>query len=66
MNPEAEIRTLLQQFQDGYTRRDLDQAAACMALFVADTEVIGANGIEPALEQWYQDRWTGKLCRRYG
>ena len=66
MNPEAEIRTLLQQFQDGYTRRDRRQLDAFMALFTAEAEVIGINGIEPGLEEWYQDRWVGKLCRLYG
>jgi hypothetical protein len=51
MNPEAEIRTLLQQFQDGYTRRDRHQLDAFMALFTAEAEVIGTNGIEPGVEE---------------
>ena len=56
MNPEEEIRGLLQRFQDGYTRRDASQLEPFMALFVADAEVIGTNGIRPGVEEWHLGR----------
>jgi hypothetical protein len=56
MNPEEEIQRLLQQFQDGYTARDLSRVESFMALFTADAEVIGTNGLEPGVEEWYQGR----------
>lgn len=56
MNPEDEIRRLLQRFQDGYARRDASQLEPFMALFMEDAEVIGTNGIEPGVEEWYLGR----------
>ena len=56
MTPEDEIRRLLQQFQDGYAQRDMSQVEPFMASFLADAEVIGTNGIEPGVEEWYQGR----------
>jgi len=56
MNPEDEIRRLLQRFQDGYAQRDASQVEPFMALFVEDVEVIGTNGIEPGVEEWYLGR----------
>jgi hypothetical protein len=56
MDPEEEIRHLLQRFQDGYARRDPSGLETFMALFVADAEVIGTNGIAPGVEEWYQGR----------
>ena len=56
MTAQAEIRTLLQTFQDGYIRRDVSQADKFMELFTADAEVIGTNGIRPGVDEWYMDR----------
>jgi hypothetical protein len=56
MNPVDEIRRLLQQFQDGYAQRDASQLEPFMALFTDDAEVIGTNGIEPGVEEWYLGR----------
>jgi len=56
MRHEDEIRSLLQRFQDGYAQRDASQLEPFMALFVDDAEVIGTNGIEPGVEEWYQGR----------
>ncbi len=60
MNSEQEIRTLLQAFQDGYTRRDLAQVDAFMELFTSDCEVIGTNGIKPGSDEWYTSRSTAR------
>jgi hypothetical protein len=56
MNPELEIRALLQTFQDGYTRRDLTQVDAFMNLFTPEAEVIGTNGVKPGVDEWYTSR----------
>ncbi len=56
MNSQQEIRSLLQQFQDGYTRRDLTQVDAFMELFTPDAEVIGTNGVKPGVDEWYTRR----------
>jgi ketosteroid isomerase-like protein len=53
MTAVQEIRALLQAFQDGYTRRDLSQVDAFMALFTAQAEVIGTNGVRPGEDEWY-------------
>jgi hypothetical protein len=60
MNPNDEIRSLLQAFQDGYTRRDLTQTDAFMELFTSDTEVIGTNGVGPGIDEWYMDRASAR------
>ena len=60
MNPYHAIRSLLQAFQDGYTRRDLSQVDAFMELFTDEAEVIGTNGIHPRQEEWYLDRNSAK------
>jgi len=60
MNSHADIRSLLQAFQDGYTRRDLTQANAFMELFTADVEMIGTNGVKPGLDEWYMDRSSAR------
>jgi hypothetical protein len=54
--PLDEIRSLLQVFQDGYTRRDLTQIDKFMDLFTAEAEVIGTNGVRPGVDEWYTDR----------
>lgn len=56
MSSQAEIRSLLQAFQDGYTHRDVSQVDAFMELFTTDTEVIGTNGVKPGADEWYMDR----------
>jgi hypothetical protein len=56
MNSQQEIRSLLQTFQDGYTRRDVTRLDAFMDLFTFDAEVIGTNGIKPGVDEWYVGR----------
>jgi ketosteroid isomerase-like protein len=60
MNPQDEIRSLLQAFQDGYTRRDISQVDSFMELFTADAEVIGTNGVKPGVDEWYMDRASAR------
>jgi hypothetical protein len=50
----AEVRAVLQAFQDGYAQRDSEQLDAFMALFVADEalEVIGTGAQTPGDEEW--------------
>lgn len=60
MNPNDEIRSLLESFQDGYTHRDLTQTDTFMELFTADAEVIGTNGIKPGMDEWYMDRASAR------
>ncbi len=60
MNSQQEIRSLLQTFQDGYTRRDLTQVDAFMDLFTPDAEVIGTNGIKPGVDEWYTSRASAR------
>ena len=47
---------MLQHFQDGYTRRDVSQVDEFMRLFIEDAEVIGTNGRQPGVGEWYIDR----------
>ena len=56
MNSQQEIRSLLQTFQDGYTRRDITQLDAFMDLFTPNAEVIGTNGVKPGKDEWYTSR----------
>jgi len=56
MDTLREITTLLQAFQEGYTRRDVSQVDAFMDLFADDCEVIGTNGIRPGVDEWYTSR----------
>jgi hypothetical protein len=60
MNSQDEIRSLLQAFQDGYTRRDVSQVGPFMELFAADAEVIGTNSVKPGVDEWYMDRATAR------
>ena len=60
MNSNDEIRSLLQTFQDGYTRRDVNQVDSFMELFVAEAEVIGTNGVRPSVDEWYMDRLSAR------
>ena len=60
MNPQDEIRSLLQIFQEGYTRRDGTQVDAFMTLFTEDAEVIGTNGVAPGVDEWYMDRASAR------
>jgi hypothetical protein len=56
MTAELEIHAILQQFQEGYTRRDIGQVPTFMELFLADAEVIGTNGFRPGADEWFLDR----------
>jgi hypothetical protein len=56
MNSQQAIRSLLQTFQDGYTRRDITQLDAFMDLFTPNAEVIGTNGVKPGKDEWYTSR----------
>jgi hypothetical protein len=58
MTPQQEIAALLQIFQDGYTRRDLTQLDDFMELFTPDVEMIGTNGVQPGVDEWYTSRQT--------
>jgi hypothetical protein len=60
MNSKAEIRLLLQTFQDGYTRRDVTQVDSFMQLFTTEAEVIGTNGVRPGVDEWYMDRASAR------
>jgi len=60
MNPQEEIRQLLQIFQDGYIHRDLSQVDLFMELFTPDAEVIGTNGVKPGVDEWYMDRSSAR------
>ena len=60
MTSGDEIYSLLQAFQDGYTRRDVSQADAFMQLFTEDAEVIGTNGVRPGKDEWYMDRASAR------
>jgi ketosteroid isomerase-like protein len=60
MNLQDEIRSLLQTFQDGYTRRDVSQTDVFMQLFTAEAEVIGTNGVRPGVDEWYIDRASAR------
>lgn len=60
MNPQDEIRSLMQTFQDGYTRRDLSRVDSFMELFTEDAEVIGTNGLKPGMDEWYTDRASAR------
>ena len=53
-----QVLAVMQQFQEGYTRRDVAALDAFMELFVPeeDVEVVGTNGIEPGVEEWYVGR----------
>ncbi len=60
MNSQDEIRQLLQVFQAGYTRREISQVDSFMELFTTDAEVIGTNGVQPGLDEWYMDRASAR------
>jgi hypothetical protein len=53
-----QVRNVLQQFQDGYTRRDVTHLDEFMRLFSdeAGLEVIGTNGALPGVDEWYLDK----------
>ena len=60
MTAQQEIISLLQIFQDGYTRRDLTTVDSFMELFTQDAEVIGTNGVKPGVNEWYINRVTAR------
>jgi hypothetical protein len=49
-----QVRTLLQKFQDGYSKRDVAELDAFMELFVPsdELEVIGTNTLAPGQGEW--------------
>jgi hypothetical protein len=60
MNSHNEILSLLEAFQDGYTRRDVSKVDAFMELFISEAEVIGTNGVKPGVDEWYMDRLSAR------
>ena len=54
MQDVAEVRALMQRFQDAYTARNPEALDDVMDLFVADEdlEVIGTKGIVPGEQEW--------------
>ena len=60
MEPNLEIRALLQAFQDGYTHRDVSKVDEFMTLFSKSVEVIGTNGMKPGEGEWYMDRTSSR------
>ena len=53
-----EVRAVLQQFQDGYTKRELDALDAFMELFAEGdgVELIGTAGLEVGSDEWCLSR----------
>ncbi|HSV86555.1 MAG TPA: hypothetical protein VLH85_08260 [Levilinea sp.] len=53
-----EVRAVLEKFQEGYTRRKIEDLDAFMELFApeADIELIGTGGILPGEEEWCLNR----------
>lgn len=53
-----EVRSLLQQFQDGYSARDVSKVDQFMELFGPDEslEVIGTGGVTPGKDEWCRGR----------
>ena len=49
-----EIRAVLQEFQDGYTRRNTSTLESFMELFSSDKdiEIIGTGALEPGQGEW--------------
>ena len=54
----AELRAVLQRFQDFYTRRDPALVDECLDLFAQDDgiELIGTGGVRPGVDEWYLGR----------
>ena len=53
--PSDEVRAVLQQFQDGYTARDLSKVDEFMTLFAPaeDIELIGVGAAKRAANEWF-------------
>ena len=53
-NEVEAVRAVLQRFQDGYTRRSLDNLNEFMTMFVSDDtlEVIGTGALKPGEFEW--------------
>ena len=60
MNSQNDIRSLMQTFQDGYTRRNITQVDSFMQLFTSNAEIIGTNGVKPGVDEWYTDRASAR------
>ncbi len=61
MNPTEQtnfedIKAVLERFQDGYLRRDVNDLDAFMKMFCgdADLEVIGTGAVDPGDDEWCQ------------
>jgi hypothetical protein len=54
----ADVRSVLEKFQEGYTHRKIEQLDSFMELFLpeADVELIGTGGIDPGEEEWCLNR----------
>lgn len=48
----AAVLAVLQAFQDGYVRRDLQAVDAFLELFTPDIEIIGTNADKPGEGEW--------------
>ncbi len=50
----SEVRTVLQMFQDGYTKREIKDLDEFMELFVQNDqlEIVGTSAIAPSNEEW--------------
>lgn len=53
---EEGILALLEQFQAGYSARDVRALDTFMELFTQDVEVIGTNGSFPGVDEWFLDK----------
>ena len=53
-----EVRVLLQRFQEGYSKRDIEVVDEFMELFSTDEglEVIGTGAVAPRVGEWCLDR----------
>ena len=57
-NPSDAVRQVLQQFQDGYTARDVTKLGEFMNLFAPtdDIELIGIGAAKWGGNEWFQGR----------
>ena len=60
MTSQQEIQSLLQTFQEGYTRRDVTRLDAFMDLFTPEAEVIGTNAVHPGVDEWHIGRESSR------
>jgi hypothetical protein len=55
-----DVRSVLEKFQEGYSRRNLEELDSFMELFApeADIELIGTGGIDPGEDEWCLNRMS--------